>query len=153
MRFFKFLLILVLVANIGLISHGSETTRTGKVLDMNGKVEVSLANGDIVPAEIGMALNEGDAIKTKADSFVLVKLEGPETATVELNENSELLLTELAIDEDKGTQKTLLDLALGKILIKAETLHNENSKFEVKTPTSVVGVRGTTFAVEVESVE
>ena len=56
-------------------------------------------------------------------------------------------------DEEGRVQTTLLDLAIGKILISAEKLDTPDSKFEVKTPTSVVGVRGTAFSVEVEAVE
>ena len=56
-------------------------------------------------------------------------------------------------DDQAGTQNTLFDLSLGEILIKAKKLHSEKSKFEVKTPTSIVGVRGTTFSVTVEAVK
>ncbi|MFC1570800.1 FecR domain-containing protein [Candidatus Omnitrophota bacterium] len=127
--------------------------RSGKILDMDGKVVVWPVGGDRVIGERGMELHEGDVVETKSDAFALIKLYGIEEATVELNPNSQMLLSELTMDKEKGTQKTLLDLALGKILIKAEKLHSGKSKFEVKTPTSVVGVRGTTFAVEVEAME
>jgi hypothetical protein len=76
-----------------------------------------------------------------------------QTATVEVKENSQLLLSELLVNPANGTQKTLLDLAAGEILIKAQKVKGEESKFEVKTPTSIVGVRGTTFAVKVEALE
>ena len=62
-------------------------------------------------------------------------------------------MAELIGNKEEGTQKTLLDLAIGKILIRAKKLHSEEEKFEVKTPTTIVGVRGTTFAVEVEALE
>ena len=68
---------------------------------------------------------------------------------VEMSPNSELTFAELVKDDATGTQKTLLDLAIGQILIKAAKLNTAESKFEVKTPTSVVGVRGTKFAVRV----
>ena len=57
------------------------------------------------------------------------------------------------VDPKADTSKTLLDLAMGEILIKAQKVHGEKSQFEVKTPTSIVGVRGTTFNVKVEAVE
>ena len=68
-------------------------------------------------------------------------------------ENSQLMLRELKKDKRTGTENTLLDLAVGKILVKAQKLRDPDSKFEVKTPTSVVGVRGTNFSVQVEAVE
>ena len=54
-------------------------------------------------------------------------------------------------DLNKGTSQTLLDLAVGKILIRVDKLHKKGDKFEIKTPTSIVGVRGTVFGVEVEA--
>ena len=153
MKVARFLIILLLVAGMATFAYCETATREAKLIDMQGSVTVRTAGGEKIPGEIGMTLHEGDIVKTGADSFALVKLEGSETATVEVNANAQMLLSELQVDEEAGTQTTLLDLAIGKILIKADKVHNENSKFEVKTPTSVVGVRGTTFAVEVEGLE
>ena len=153
MKVARFLIILFLVAGMATWAYCETAIRDAKILDMQGKVTVRTVDGEKVPGEIGMTLHQGDIVKTGSDSFALVKLEGPETATVEVNENAQMLLSELQVDEEAGTQNTLLDLAIGKILIKAEKLHSDKSKFEVKTPTSVVGVRGTTFAVEVEGLE
>jgi hypothetical protein len=101
-----------------------------------------------------MVLSQGDIIRTKAGSLAVVELDGKgRTATVELKENGQLSLAKLLGDKEKGTRTTLLDLAVGEILIKAQKLHSEKSRFEVKTPTSIVAVRGTTFSVAVEAVE
>ena len=95
-----------------------------------------------------------EARKERAAIQAILNLNGMgETAAVEINENSQLLLLELIQDKEEETQQTLLDLAIGKVLIRAQKLHSEKSKFEVKTPTSIVGVRGTTFAVEVEALD
>ena len=147
--------LVVLFVVIGLVSpaFGEEMKRTGKIVDVEGRVEVEYGGGDWGPAQTGMILKEGDAIRTASNACAFLTLSGIETATVEVQENSRLLLSELALDEEKGTQKTLLDLAVGKILVTAQKIHSEESKFEVKTPTSIVGVRGTTFAVEVEALE
>ena len=107
-----------------------------------------------MPANVGMSLKQGDAIRTKANSKAILALDAEaETATVEVKQNSQLTLAELIANQAEGSESTLLDLALGEILIKAKKLHSEKSKFEVKTPTSIVGVRGTTFSVAVEAVE
>lgn len=153
MKVARFLIIVLMIAGIATLAYCETATREAKILDMQGSVTVRTVDGEKVPAEMGMALHEGDIIKTGSGAFALVKLEGPETATVEVNENAQMLLSEMQMDTEKGTQNTLLDLAIGKILIKADKLHSDKSKFEVKTPTSVVGVRGTTFAVEVEGLE
>jgi hypothetical protein len=153
MKILKVLFVLLAVTTLATIGYCEQTVRTGRLLDMEGSVDVRMADGKTVPADIGMELTQGDIIKTGSDSFALVKLDGLETATVEINANSQMLISELIMDKEAGTQKTLLDLAIGKVLIKADKLHSDSSRFEVKTPTSVVGVRGTTFAVEVEGLE
>ncbi|HPN73621.1 MAG TPA: FecR domain-containing protein [Candidatus Omnitrophota bacterium] len=153
MRTLKVAIMALAILGVAFSSYGSEAARTATILDIDGSVSVRLSDGISVPAEIGMEVGQGDAIATGSGSFALVRLEGMETATVEVSENSRVLLSELIMNESDSSQRTLLDLAMGKVLIKADKLHNEKSKFEVKTPTSVVGVRGTTFEVQVEGME
>lgn len=153
MRTFKFIVIFSAVIALTTTACSEQTGRTGRLLDMDGSVDVRMADGSMVPAEIGMELGQGDAIKTGAGSYALLRLDGVETATVEIDANSQILISQLFMDSVEGTQTTLLDLAVGKVLVKADKLQSDRSKFEVKTPTSVVGVRGTTFAVEVEGLD
>lgn len=131
-----------------------ETKRIAVIDEISGTVEVRLGNKSWSAAKVGMILNQGDAIRTLGNSSAVLNLDGnAQTAIVEVRKNSELSLAELIENKGNDTQKTLLDLGLGEILIKAKKLHTEKSSFEVKTPTSVVGVRGTTFAVSVEAIE
>ncbi len=102
----------------------------------------------------GQELTDGAVIKTGKSSTVVLDVNGGgKTATLDIDPESELLLSQLLENKANNTQTTLLDLSLGKILVKAKKLHTKDSKFEVKTPTSVVGIRGTVFSVEVEAVE
>ena len=155
MRYFKLLLITAVLFAFCTVSYAEDARRTATVVRMEGGVEIQqMGTGQWIPAKEAMLLNEGDIIRTDSKGFALLKLNGAvETATVEVEKNSQLVLAELMENKTAGTQQTLLDLAIGKILIRAQKLHSEDSKFEVKTPTSVVGVRGTTFSVEVEALE
>jgi len=152
MRIIKLLCILILVLGIFSFALAEETKRIATIYELNGKVEVKTNQGKWIPAEVGMILNQGDSIRTQKNSSAILNLDGDaQTAQVEIRENTNLSLAELKEEKDKQT--TLLDLSLGQILIKAKKLQSEESKFEVKTPTSIVGVRGTTFSVTVEAVE
>jgi hypothetical protein len=153
MKLLKVLSIVLVFSCAACVSYGSETARTATILDMDGNVSVRLSDGLSIPAEVGMEVGQGNAIITGLGAFALVRLEGMETATVEVSESSKVMISELIMNEAENSQTTLLDLAMGKVLIKADKLHSEKSKFEVKTPTSVVGVRGTTFEVQVEGME
>jgi hypothetical protein len=155
MKALKILLILGLVLAVCSTAIAADVKRTASISDMKGTVEVrTKQDKKWVGAKIGMPLSEGDMIRTMANSWVLLNVDGKvETATVEVKENSQLKMAQLLQNDKSSTQTTLLDLALGEVLIKAKKLHSEKSKFEVKTPTSIVAVRGTTFSVAVKSVE
>lgn len=130
------------------------TLRTAVILELKGGVEVMRPSSKWTQASEGTVLNQGDVIRTNSNAWALIRLLGEsELATVEIKENSQLRLAELFEIKSEGVQKTLLDLAVGEILIKAEKLRSKKSTFDVKTPTSMLGIRGTTLAVKVEPVE
>ena len=151
----KILGIMALITVFAVSTFAAEEKHNAKVITVNGKAEMMIApNKSWLPVKAGMVLSEGDVLRTMAKSGILLNVDGKgQNATVDIKENTQLLLAELLVDREKGTEKTLLDLAMGEVLIKAQKIRAEESKFEVKTPTSIVGVRGTTFAVKVEAVE
>ena len=154
MKILRLLCLFLIVASLAVPLCAEEVRRTAKVIDMEGEVTVKPIGGSWTPAQVGMILNEGDMVKTEDDSYVLLNLDGDgQTATVDVQEESEMMLSELIGDKEKGTQKTLLELEMGKILIEAQKLNTEEERFEVETPTTIVGVRGTKFTVEVESLD
>ncbi len=128
--------------------------REATILSLQGTVEVKSGKKPWQKAQKNMVLVQGDIIRTKNKSSATLNVDGTgKKAAVEMKENSQLRLAELKINKADSSETTLLDLALGAVLIKAEKLHSEKSRFEVKTPTSIVGVRGTTFSVAVEAEE
>jgi hypothetical protein len=148
------LLLVGLVLTLSSLAIAGEAKRTAFISDLKGTVEVRAADKKWVAAKTGMILNEGDVIRTMASSWAVLNVDGKgETATVEVKENSQLKMAQLLENKDSSSQSTLLDLALGEVLIKAKKLHSDKSRFEIKTPTSIVAVRGTTFSVAVKSVE
>ena len=154
MKIIRSILVIGLILSLCSIGMAQEMKRTAAIKECNGMVEVQANQGQWIPAKVGMLLNQGDAIRTQANSWALLNVDGiAETATVEIKQNSMMKMAMLLKNEQAGTENTLLDLSLGEILIKAKKLHSEKSKFEVKTPTSIVGVRGTTFSVTVEAVK
>ena len=102
-----------------------------------------------------MVLNEGDTVRTGKGSWALLNINGnAQSATAELKENSQMPLLELAKDDDKMTRSTMLDLSAGEVMVKTKNIGGEKSKFEVKTPTSVIAVQGgsASFSVTVENI-
>jgi len=155
MKILKAAGILFLVVFVAWSVNAEEIERTAKIMSITGGASVRLTGQEAwITAEEGMVLNQGDIVKTGPESWVLLNVNGTgETATVEVDSNSQLLMAQLLRDTEKGTESTLLDLAIGEILITVEKIQTAESTFEVKTPTSTVGVRGTKFAVKVEAME
>jgi len=153
-KFFMAGCLVFLFAMLCCSSVFAEGTAMGKavVSEITGAAQVKTGDGEWMTAEVGMVLSEGSVIRTEPESVAVVSLEGgEEAALVEVKEGSELKIAELFNQTENGASKTLLDLAIGEILITSKKLQTERSKFEVKTPTSIVGVRGTTFSVSVET--
>ena len=112
-----------------------------------GRVEI-LRKGQTqwVPAVIGAQLVEGDDIR--AFSGAQAELALPDTSTVQLAENSRLLLTKLEYDPQNQSRLVLLHLVVGKVRAAiAQTaitlVRARQSNFAISTPTAVAAARGT----------
>jgi hypothetical protein len=116
------------------------------IVKTQGKVETAAAGTEEWKhAPVGTALTNGMKIRTGREAEALVqwkqghilKVFGMSTVTIDRSE----------MNGDK--ENTRLDINNGKVFVKAHKLASDDSKFEVKTPTAIAGVRGTEFMVEV----
>ena len=156
MKAIRIALILTIAAFIAVPSHADGAKRTAVLMAVQGSVEIKPVLGAWVPGRAKTALAEGDFIKTGKDSWALININGSaETGTVELREKTNMELKTLAGDEKTGMTVTLLDLYAGEVMVKVRAADKDKSKFEVKTPTSVVAVQGgkTSFSVKVDQLE
>lgn len=149
-----FLSTVVFLGASGNYASGEELkARSGTILSAAGNVNIKKADGSWVAAAKGMKLNQNDRIRTGSMSSADIALKGDSgDSIVHVDKNSEVVIDQLVADKASGNEKTTLDVAVGSVLIKAAKLKGE-SKFEVSTPTSIVGVRGTGFEVSVSAVK
>lgn len=138
-------------ASIGFAQETLEA-KQATITKIEGEVLMRLAGGPWQPAEKGTILREKDELKTGADAHAEVVLDNGKVGRVDMDAKSYLRVHTLKQEKESGDRTTLLDLAIGKVLIHAEKLKG-NSKFEVRTPTATTGVRGTVFEVAVEPKE
>ena len=146
-RYFLYLFI----ASFLFASNGwADVAGQAKVLEVQGEAKfLRPGTSEWAALEKNMILSEGDSVKTARESQVRLELSGgAKMGEVLVREESQFKLATLRHDQAKKTENTLLDVEIGNVLVKAEKLDGD-SKFEVKTPTSIVGVRGTTFEVQV----
>jgi hypothetical protein len=122
--------------------------QTGKavVRSVTGAAEYSVS-GPWMPIRVGQELLPGSTVRTANDSSVVLFLDqnGP---LVQLTENTTLGIDELTF-EPTGVDtivETQLDLKSGRIVGIVRKL-STTSKYEVKTPTGVAGIRGTEYSI------
>lgn len=164
MKAMKVLLVLAVAISLAVAAievtaavSGAPARRSAKLVDVEGDVEIkTVGSKNWVAARTGAELYEGDMLRTVGKSSAMVDIDkGDKAATVEVKENSEMRIVELVEYTDEGHHGTLIDLSAGEVAVKAKNIDGEKSKFEVKTPTSVVAVQGgsASFSVKVERVD
>jgi hypothetical protein len=107
----------------------------GDVVYTYGRVLVH-RNPDVVPAEIGMPVGEGDVIETGGDAMAVISL--VDGAEIKLRENTTLALDTLGRNVSVQLTSGSVFSSVNKYMV---------SGFSVKTETAVMGVRGTEFFV------
>ena len=123
------------------------------LLETSGSVEVRQGQGEWKAGEAGMTLHQEDEIRTGRGSTAKLLLDAAgKTGNFELKPESRIRLGILEQNQLTGDKTTVLDLAIGDVLVHAQKLKGA-SKFQVRTPNSTTGVRGTTFLVSAKAKE
>jgi hypothetical protein len=120
---------------------------TAKVRAIHGTAQISIDGGNFTALKVNDTVRPGSVIRTGVDSTVDVFLNqssiriSPET-TIGLEK---LVVTDTGADKVSETQ---LSLKAGNIVGNVKKL-SAASKYEIKSPTGVAGIRGTDFQVKV----
>lgn len=125
----------------------AQDQRTGTVKSAVGEVQLIQANGTR-SAQPGGGVLQADRIVTGRSASTSLTLK--DGTIIAVGPNSTLELTKLQFDSTSQEGSMVLNLVQGSIRVVTGwlgKLHPEQVK--VTTPTSVVGVRGTDFIVEV----
>ncbi|MDH5716917.1 MAG: FecR family protein [Spirochaetia bacterium] len=95
------------------------------------------------PAKVGMNVTQHDIIETNEKSGAIIQFE--DSALITLKSNTKLDVNMLAKGEEG---KAMINIAQNSGSTFSKITPNK-SKYSIKTPTAVAGVRGTSFSVEV----
>ncbi|GIP49610.1 hypothetical protein J53TS2_32010 [Paenibacillus sp. J53TS2] len=147
MKFIRIVLSLVLA--VTLLSPGAamakDTKKMGKILDVSGSAVVNKGGEKKFKAVKNMAVTEGDVLLTGEEGRVELELDSDKL--VYIGPDTKLMIHELVKSAKAMEGKTSLSLQKGSVLIKVKKKLTEDSRFEIKTPTTVMGVMGTEFIV------
>lgn len=145
MRKLKCLFIfLSLWIGLPLAVHGAPA---GKITHVEGRVDITGMGETARPAVLGGTVEIGDIIRSKSDSKAEIALS--DGSILRLAAQTRVQISEFALGETGG--KGILKLFRGKIQSIVKKISNRifdfqsGNRFEVHTPTAVVGVRGTHF--------
>lgn len=115
------------------------------VIARTGNVTATSEDNSPIALDIGAKLVEGVKIVTGINSFLTLQL--PDASRISLPSNSGVQLAKLRKSLYTGSPRTELKLLHGKVVSRVSPLGANKGQFEVRTPLSVAGVRGTLFRV------
>ncbi|MBL8511543.1 MAG: FecR domain-containing protein [Betaproteobacteria bacterium] len=111
-------------------------------------VKVIAAQGDVYSGSTTLAagsiLKEGDRLKTGDDGFVTIQLADGSTLTVQ-SKSSVQLQAARQLANTGGVSDSIIKLESGRLETTVAKQKQAASRYEVRTPTANMGVRGTVF--------
>lgn len=129
---------------ISTLSRSAENTAS--VSYMEGTVSKSRDGKDWKPLSKGDTLAENESVKTGVKSRLELTL--PDGSKMRFSEGTNFKVDSLMFKEEERSLG--IDVLFGKAWAKV-TKEKKGSRFEVKTPNAVAGVRGTVYRVDVNN--
>ncbi len=119
----------------------------GRIKNVTSGVQV-LRDGRTITARPGLRLEEGDVVTTGRRSRVGITLS--DDTRMALGPNGRITLDEYEYDRRRQTGRSVTSINRGSLGITSGNItRTGRDRMRVRTPTSTLGVRGTTFVVEV----
>jgi hypothetical protein len=118
-----------------------------KVVSVQGSAD---ANGN--PIKGGEVFNEGTKLATGGDGFVTLQMADGSLLTVQSKSSVRLENTRQFVNSG-GVTDSIVRLDSGRVETTVAKQRNSGARYEIRTPTSNMGVRGTVFRVGAESGE
>jgi hypothetical protein len=147
----------IFVCALGLVFAGITTLHAAEEGVMQGKAIVRAVHGDVTYQENGswLALKNntelapGASIRTGGnDSHADIQINGKSAVRVQPNSTLQIPNMTYSGSRREGDTDTMLDLETGSILGNVKKL-SASSRYEIKTPHGVAGIRGTDFQIVV----
>ena len=115
------------------------------VVAMTGTIAAVAADGTATRLTLGATVVEGMQIQTSGNSFLTLAL--ADQSRISVPSNSRIALTTLRTARYINSPRTQVQLLRGRIESRVAPLATSRGRYEVRTPLSVAGVRGTHFRV------
>jgi hypothetical protein len=136
----------LLIATAG-IPRADEARPIAQIKKVTGQAAV-LRSGEHRPANVGDMLFVKDVIQTGPDGAIGITF--IDNTVFSAGPSSQIALDEFQFDSNDFRGAMLADMRQGTLaVVSGDIARSTPGAMKVKTPTAVLGVRGTTFAVQV----
>ncbi|MGO9605066.1 MAG: FecR domain-containing protein [Candidatus Binataceae bacterium] len=137
---------LLLLISVLPASAQTQNAQIAQVKTVSGQVTIVRGDGKL-PAKVGDALFEKDTIETGADGAVGITF--IDNTVMSAGPNSEVVLEEFQFDSSNFKGSMLTDLRKGTLsMVSGDIAKSSPEAMKVKTPTAILGVRGTRFVIQ-----
>jgi hypothetical protein len=129
------------------LASASALADVGQIKTAKGQVSVD-RNGQTLPGAVGMLLEPADVLKTGADGSVGVTMR--DNSLLSAGPNSILALDRFEFDATTSVGRFDANLRRGTLAVVSGRIAKQTPQaMTVRTPSAVLGVRGTDFLVSV----
>jgi hypothetical protein len=139
--------LLTVLANFGAVAS-ADNSQVAQIKTVSGQAEI-VRNGARNAAKIGDPLYEKDTIETGADGSIGITF--IDNTVMSSGPNSQIVLEDYKFNSSNFTGSMLTDMNRGTIsMVSGDIARSTPGAMKVKTPTALLGVRGTRFVIEVK---
>ena len=129
------------------ISHPA-WAEIGRIKSFVGDVQIS-RDGRTFAARSGVRLEEGDVVSTGRNARVGISF--LDNTRMALGPSSQVTLDEFSYNRSRQTGSFVTSVNRGSLgVVSGNIANSQRDAMRVRTPTSMLGVRGTRFIVEVD---
>jgi hypothetical protein len=127
--------------------QAADTLPIAQVKKVTGQVVIQ-RSGRRLPAKVGDPLFEKDIVETGPDGGIGITF--VDNTVFSTGPNSQLALDEFQFDSNNFRGSMLADMRQGTLaVVSGDITRSSPGAMKIKTPTAQLGVRGTTFAIQV----
>ena len=141
------MLIRLAIATALLSTSLTNFAAVGKVTEQTGPTEI-VRDKKSIPSAVNTGIEMNDTIIT---ARAKAKLTFEDSTTINITEQSKLVVDDFVYDPKKGTGKLAMKVVLGTARYASGQIAKTNpQQVAVNTPTATVAVRGTDFSMTVD---
>lgn len=148
MTHWRHVVIAVILAGFLALPKGSFAAEIGQIKNVSGQVFL-LRNNVQQPAKAGDLIEQADVVTTGPNSSVGITF--IDSSRLSAGSNSRIELKQFRFNPTTEEGEFLTDMQHGTLaIVSGQIAKRSPDAMKVKTPTTILGVRGTTFAVKVD---